>query len=156
MSDSPIRDIPRIKKMLEDAKNMKALKTISPLMLPLLRPFGVDVNQIREALGPVESLTVWLRNWRLFQIASNDLFAKRGWIMYDLMNLEAAKAAILKAESGDMDGAEADLVNYYSAETVEWKLRTMIGVEAFRARMPLAEKAFIDYQEERYHAVPRN
>ena len=45
-----------------------------------------------------------------------------------------------------------DLVNYYSPETVRWKLQRMKAVSAFRPRMPLAEKALVDYEEERYHA----
>lgn len=82
----------------------------------------------------------------------NNLFAERGWIIYDLMNLEVAKAAIEKAEADDIDGAEAVLVDYHDTETVRWKLRTMAGIEAFRPRMRLAEKAFDDYCNERYHA----
>ena len=152
MSDSLIRDIPRIKKVLEDAKNIRTLKTISPFMLPLLRLFGIDVSQIKEALANVENLDRMTEELAAIPDRFNDLFAKRGWIIYDLMNLEVAKATIVKAEAGDIDGAEADLVNYYNAETVEWKLRTMMGVEAFRPRGPLAEKAFVDYKEERYHA----
>ena len=82
----------------------------------------------------------------------NDLFADRGWIMYERMNLEVAKAAVEKAEKGDVDGAEQDLVAYYSNDHVAYELRTMISVQAFRPRMRLAEKALTDYVEERYHA----
>jgi hypothetical protein len=82
----------------------------------------------------------------------NELLGERGWIMYDQMNLDVAKAAIAKAEAGDVDGAEVDLVHHYNAATIDWQLLTMRGIEAFRPRMSLAEKAFIDYQEERYHA----
>ena len=77
----------------------------------------------------------------------NDLFAERGWIIYDMMNVEIAKAAIAKAEGGDIDGAEADLVDYYNAETLEWNLQTMYGVSAFHPRMPLAQKDLTDYSE---------
>lgn len=152
MSDSLIRDIPRIKKALEDAKNIKALKNISPFMLPVLRLFGIDTTQIKDALADVEDIDLLIEDLAAIPDRFNDLFASRGWIIYDLMNLEIAKAAIMKAEAGDIDGAESDLVNYYDSKTIEWKLLTMMGVEAFRPRMPLAEKALVDYQEERYHA----
>jgi len=61
----------------------------------------------------------------------SSIFANRGWIIYDMMSLEVAKDAIEKAETGDLDQAEAYLVDYYNVETVTWKLQTMNGVEAF-------------------------
>jgi len=82
----------------------------------------------------------------------NTLFASRGWIIHGDMNLEVAKAAVQKAEDGDIDGAEEDLVSYYSPSEVRWMLKRMHAVRAFAPRMRLAEKALIDYEEERYHA----
>lgn len=152
MSDSHIRDIPRIKEMLDQAKSMQALKTISPVLLPLMRLMGIDVSQTEQALKSFEALQQTVEEMAGIPDRFNQLFGERGWIMYDQMNLDAAKEAIAKAEAGDVDGAEADLVDHYDAATVEWQLSTMRGIEAFRPRMSLAEKAFIDYQEERYHA----
>ncbi|MEK6304071.1 MAG: hypothetical protein AABO41_25560 [Acidobacteriota bacterium] len=82
----------------------------------------------------------------------NDLFAPRGWIIYDSMNIDAAKAAIERAESGDIDGAEALLVDYYNPDRLERYLQMMVAVDAFRPRMRLARLALIDYSEGRYHA----
>lgn len=82
----------------------------------------------------------------------NDFFADRGWILYDLMNFSVAKAAVEKAKAGDIEGAEADLVAHFDAETVGFGLRSMRAVAAFRPRMHLAEKALLDYREGRYHA----
>lgn len=152
MSDSQIRDIPRIKKTLEDAKTVKTLRKVSPFVLPALRLFGVDVSQIKEALADVENLDSLAEELAAIPDRFNDLFAQRGWIIYDQMNLETAKAAVIKAEAGDIDGAETDLTNYYNPDNVQWKLQTMMGVRAFRPRMALAEKAFVDYKEERFHA----
>jgi hypothetical protein len=152
MSDASIRDIPQIKEMLNQAKSMQALKTISPVILPLLRLVGIDVSQTEQALKSFQELQHTVDEMARIPDRFNDVFGERGWIMYDLMNFDVAKAAIAKAEAGDVDGAELDLVNYYDAANIEWQLLTMTGIEAFRPRMPLAEKAFIDYQEERYHA----
>ena len=152
MSNASIRDIPRIKEMLDQAQSMQALKTISPVLFPLLRLMGVDVSQSEEALKSFEELQHTVEEMAAIPDHFNGLFGERGWIMYDQMNLDVAKAAIAKAEAGDIDGAEADLVNHYDGETVQWQLQTMMGIEAFRPRMSLAEKALIDYQEQRYHA----
>jgi hypothetical protein len=152
MTDTSIRDIPRIKELLHQAKSMQAFKKASPVILPLLRFLGVDVSRTEEALTQFEELHKAIEEMAAIPDRFNELFAERGWIIYDLMNLDVAKAAIAKAEAGNVDEAEEDLVDYYDAETVRWKLFTMTGVEAFRARMALAEKALVDYQEERYHA----
>ncbi len=91
MSDSLIRDIPRIKKVLEDAKNIRTLKTISPFMLPLLRLFGIDVSQIKEALANVENLDRMTEELAAIPDRFNDLFAKRGWIIYDFRTYALGK-----------------------------------------------------------------
>src|SRR5882762_10845092 len=118
MSDSRIRDIPRIKEMLDQAKSMQALKTISPVLLPLMRLMGIDVSQTEQALKSFEALQQTVEEMAGIPDRFNQLFGERGWIMYDQMNLDAAKAAIAKAEAGDADGAEADLVDHYDAATV--------------------------------------
>src|SRR5688572_4580756 len=72
--------------------------------------------------------------------------------MYERMNFEVAKAAVEKAEAGDREGAEADLVAHYEGDTVRFGLMAMHSVEAFRPRMALARKALEDYEAGRYHA----
>lgn len=152
MEDSRIKDIPQIKKVVDDVKNMQSLKAAMPVLGPLLRLFRVDTSQMHEGLGNVDELARMAEEVSAIPDRFNDLFAPRGWIIYDMLNLEVAKAAITKAEAGDIDGAEADLVAYYDAKTVRWQLQMMNSVKAFRARMSLAQKALIDYSEERYHA----
>jgi len=152
MAEQFIRDIPHIKQTLENARNMKAFKDAMPLLGPVLRLFGIDTKGMKDALSEADNLQRMAEDLASVPDRFNDLFSARGWIIYDFMNLDAAKTAISQAEAGDMDGAEAYLVEYYSPETVEWKLRTMYGVKAFRPRMELAEKALVDYREERYHA----
>lgn len=147
-----IRDIPHIKKNLENVRNMRAFKNAMPFLGPVLKLFGADVTGINEAMSGIEELERIGEELASIPDRFNDLFAARGWIIYDLMNVDVAKAAIAKAEAGDPDEAEGILVDYYSPETVEWKLHTMYGVKAFRLRIPLAEKALADYREERYHA----
>ncbi len=147
-----LQDIPSIQKIKQDAKNFKAIKTAMPILGPILKLLGADVERIKAGLSETDELEQTALKLATIPDRFNDLFTPRGWIIYDLMKLEVAESAIQKADAGDIDGAEADLVNYYSPETIRWKLRTMTGLDAFRSRMPLAQKALIDYQEERYHA----
>ena len=152
MEGSRIQDIPSIKKTLDDIKKFKSLKAAMPLLKPLLQILGVNVNQMQEAFTNFDEIEHQIEELATLPDRFNDQFSTRGWIIYDLLKLDIAKAAVEKAESGDIDGAEADLVEYYDAETVGWLLHMMNGVQAFIARMPLAKKALSDYAEERYHA----
>ena len=149
---SLIKDIPSMAKALKNARDMAAFKRIMPYCRPFLKLLGVDEKKMDDALDKVDDLVRQIEEMSQIPDRFNDLFASRGWIIYDLLNLEVAKAAIAKADSGDIDGAETDLVNYYSAGTVRWKLQTMKEIHAFRPRIPLAQKALVDYEQERYHA----
>lgn len=117
-----------------------------PFLASVLKLSGVDKSQMKDALVGTDELERMGEESAYLPDHFNDLFAGRGWIVYDFMSVDVAKAAIKKAESGDIDDAEADLVDYYNPETVEWKLQVMSGLKAFHSRMPLAEKALDDYR----------
>ena len=152
MSDSRIQDIPKIKKLLSDIKMMRTIQTALPIIEPLLRQFGIDTSKMKDALAGIDELERQIDLLASIPERFNNIFAQRGWIMYDLLNMEVAKAVLSKAEQGDIDGAELDLANYYTPDTVKWKLQTLISVKAFRPRIELAKKALEDYQAGRYYA----
>lgn len=150
MTNDRIKDIDTIRELLEDAENLSQLKH----GLPILRALGVDTDRIEETLEDTDLEELRRQAHELSEIPDqfNDHFASEGWIMYDSMDFDVAKSAIEKAEAGDMDAAERELVGYYSPDTVERKLQTMNMVETFRPRMELAEKALEDFEAGRYHA----
>lgn len=150
--DDGIEDLPSLRKMRKDAQNMATVKRIMPFCRPFLKLLGIDVKNIDEALSQADELVYELKKMSETLEQFNSIFASRGWITYDLLNFEVAQAAIAKAKDNDVEGAEADLVNYYSVETVRWKLQSMQSIKAFQARIPLARKALSDYEAERYHA----
>jgi hypothetical protein len=151
--DEPsIRDIPRIKKTIDDLRNFKAFRRAKLIWRPLFKLLGADLTPIDEAMAKIDELEKMAEELPMIPDRFNDLFAARGWIMYDFMHFDTAKAAVARAESGDIDGAEALLVDHYNRDRLEWYLQTMMAVDAFRPRMRLAHLALSDYCEERYHA----
>lgn len=152
MENVRIQDIPSIKKVLEDAHNLKQCKRIFPFLKPFLKLIGIQVEQIENALVDAEALIGTIQSLATLPDQFNTIFASRGWIVYGSLNVEVAQAAVAKAEAGDIDGAEQDLISYYDEKVVSWNITMMFGVKAFRARIPLAQKALVDYTEGRYHA----
>jgi len=152
VDDPSIRDIPRIKKTLDDLRNFKAFRRAKWIWRPLFKLLGTDLKPIDEAMAKIDELEKMAEELAMIPDRFNDLFAARGWILYDFMNVDVAKAAIERAESGDIDGAEALLVDHYNPDRLEWCLQMMMGVDAFHPRMRLARLAQIDYSEGRYHS----
>jgi hypothetical protein len=152
MGTGRIQDIPSVKKVLDDIHTLEQFKRALPLLKPFLRILGIRVDQMEAALAEAEALAGAARELAALPDRFNDLFASRGWIMYEMMNVQAAQAAVAKAEAGDIDGAEQNLVAYYDEQTVGWNLTLMNGVPPFRPRARLARLALVDYIEGRFHA----
>lgn len=146
-----IRDIAKFKEMREQMKGFKLIKILLLVGSPLLKIFGIKTKDINEAFKELPKIEKEFIRLSELPDKFNDTFSSRGWIIYDFMNIEIAENA-LKIAKEDIEKAEKYLVDYYTPEVVETFLQTMYGVKAFRSRMSLAEKAFIDYKEERYHA----
>lgn len=152
MSDKKIRDIPQIQEPLEQARTLSRFKTVFPLLKPFLRMVGVDVSSVESAFEELDEAKREIEELAAVPDKFNHLFRERGWIIYEEMSLEVAKAAIEQAEAGDMEAAEEELLSYYNHETIQFQLNRMRAVDAFRPRMQLAEKALEDYASGRYHA----
>jgi len=152
MEEKPIKDIPSLKKLREDAHNFSVLNKGWPLIRPLFKVLGVDVKQIDEALKQAAPLVAKTDELTSLPDDFNNLFSDKGWIMYSWMNIDIAKKAVELGKSGQFDEAEKILIEYYSTEELQRELRLMIAVEAFRDRIQLAEKALHDFTEERFYS----
>jgi len=145
-------DIPSFRKVLNELENMSALRAALPVLKPLFSLVGVDSTGIADGLRSLEYAQKEAADLVKTLDRFNELFASRGWIAYDWLNADLAKAAVAAAEGGDMAHAENLLVEHYNPGQVAIQLRTLWGIKAFRPRMRLAELALTDYQEGRYHA----
>lgn len=152
MSKPLIRDIPQFRKLIEEASNFTSLKGMMPFLRPVLGLLGLSVRSMDEAFEDVGDLARQVGELVHLPDRFNSQFASRGWIVYEYMDATVVKSVVERAEAGDVDGAEEELVEYYDVENVRWGLRLMGAVDSFRPRMRLAELALIDYSAERFHA----
>jgi hypothetical protein len=154
MPKSNSEELHSIKKLRQSLIELENLKRFFKLVHPLLRLFHVRVEEIDKALDDFDqhNLRQEIDTLSSSHVKFNEHFSALGWISYDLLKLDVAKQAVALADSGDLTSAENELVNYYTPETIRWHLRTMKSVKAFQPRFGLAQKALMDYEEERYHA----
>jgi hypothetical protein len=71
-------------------------------------------------LVPAATHTVRADKLTLLPDRFNDAFGDRGWIISEAMNFELATACVVKAEGGDVDGAEPDLIDTMTLDAVKW------------------------------------
>ncbi|WP_341280216.1 hypothetical protein [Paenibacillus sp. FSL H8-0537] len=147
-----LRDIDSMKNLSNTAKGIMDLKEAMPLLGPILKEAGVDVNKMEDAFQKADSMAKQTKELVSIPDRFNNFFADQGWIMYSMMSLEVAREAVLKAESGDFQGAQEIILRYYDVKTVGLQLRSLNAIKAFKPRMDLALKGLNDYEEKRYHA----
>jgi hypothetical protein len=117
-----------------------------------LSKLGITGDAWNEAVRKFPELKQTFQELSVIPDKFNEFFSNRGWIAYESMNFETMKKAVELAEKGDADSAEKLLIDYHRPENVNWKVTRLMGVDEFRPRMELIEKAFEDYKEKRYHA----
>ena len=79
MDEQPrIRDIPSIKKTLDDIESFAQFKRMMPLLGPVLKLLGADVKGMNENLAKVVDLRREAEELARVPDEFNDLFADRG------------------------------------------------------------------------------
>lgn len=154
MTDDRIRDIPKLRTLLTTAQMLSHIDRGVASYREVLQELGVDVDHIEEVLETydLEELTDRAEHLTTLPDRFNDQLGSADWIIYEDLNLEVAETAVEHAEAGDMDAAERVLIEYYDAETVEWHIKRLASIDAFRSRQELVEQALTDYDAGRYHA----
>lgn len=151
-TELPLDEIPMIKSAKETMANIEVFRQAMPILRPLMSFFGTDMKAVDEAFKKAEEAMEEVKDLPDLPGRFNDLFAKRGWIMTEMLNVDVARAAVKLAEAGDFDGAEAELVSFYSPENLKWQINWMKAIDAFRPRWRLTMLALKDFEEGRYHA----
>lgn len=146
-----IRDIPKFKEMRQTMQGFKIINAIFPFANPFLKLLGVETEKMKEALSKFPELQKEFEELSEMPDKFNDIFVSRGFIIFKCLNPEIVVESLRIAET-NIDEAENFLISHFTPEIVETYLYMMQGVRAFRPRMELAEKALVDYKEERYHA----
>ncbi|WP_394829294.1 hypothetical protein [Pendulispora albinea] len=147
-----LRDLPRMKELAGLRQFVQGVLAVVNVARPIVRLAGKDVEAFDRRIAEWSAWEQQAADLVSVPDRFNQFFGARGWIMYETINFELAKTCVEKAEAGNVDAAERDLVEAITPDNIRWKLMLMSGIRAFRPRAELAEKARVDYAEGRYYA----
>ncbi len=149
MSDyKKIKDNPTCAELLNNTKGFEALSKV----ISFFEKIGIKNEKISEAFKKFPDLAQKTEELVNMPDRFNEHFSKTGWVAYESLNAELMKDAVYLADEDKFDEANNLLVEHYNEETLKWSLTFMKGVEEYRPRYDLAEKAKEDYLAGRYHA----
>jgi hypothetical protein len=149
--DKRIEDNESWKKMKLEMLGFKFLSKTFPLYKPIIRKLGVDIEKLKEAFGNLNDLQVQAKRLMMLPDKFNDIFAERGFIAFEMLNIEIMEAAINVAQSGKLDQAEEIIVDYIE-KNIETQMNWMMLIPEFRVRRQLLDLAHADHIAGRYHA----
>lgn len=111
-----------------------------------------DEDQKAELKAAKAELEKLIKNAQLY----NDLFAAKGWVVYDSLDPTHQAQAVAAYDRDGMEEAERVILSYYSPDKVRGHRPFLRRSNAGRRRMELLDLAYDDYDESRYHAVILN
>jgi len=152
MNPKNIRDNPSFKKFAEEADKISLFQKGWKYFRPFAKLIGINASAIDESLNKMDDVIAETDEFVNFLDQFNDLFSDRGWICFDLLNIDVIKTAVTLAGSDGIEQAESFLVDHFSPEWVKSKLLYLEHLKGFDLRYPLIEKAYKDYESGRYYS----
>jgi hypothetical protein len=152
MGENDIKENPQFKKLREEAEQLDNIKKIWPLLKPIAQAFGSDTEKIDDSLNKAGELITQINEMTSIPDQFNDLLSDSGWILFDELELEAAKEAIQIANNEGIERADEFLADHISPDWVESRMIRLKFIESFKPRYELAQKAAEDYKAGRYYA----
>lgn len=128
-------DLPSVKEMEEQIEGLKLLDSLLP-------------QGQRQQLEDLQR-----EHQRITRIVDTfyGLLGERNWVFTGDLNLSVLEHVI---SVDDVASAETRLIEYYTTdERIAFSLRSLHRFEAMRPRIPLLQKALVDYEEGRYYST---
>lgn len=144
----PIRDNRDLKNLENMSKTFEQVSWLAPIA----RLFGRRGREIARHLGSARQTARQAREMVTVPDRFNAAFLVKGWIASEALKFDAMKEAVLAAEGGEVDRGDSLLIEAHDPDWLDFVLRRLQAVQAFKPRRQLLDKALEDHREERYHA----
>jgi len=146
MDSEPISSNPSFKHLGEQLEGMEEL-------LPLMEACGLLKGDAKHLPGKLAEMKKSFEEMRSLPDEFNSLFAERGWIAYERMNLEVMRECVSLAKQGKLAEAEEKLVSYYDGEHITWGIAWAKNHPAFLDRWEqMYQQALEEYKAGRYYS----
>lgn len=143
-----IKDNPSNVELTNNVKNFETLSKV----VSFFEKIGIRNERISEVFKEFKDISQKTKELLDIPDRFNEHFSKSGWVAYEFLNVELMKKAVYLADEGKFDEANEVLVEYHDEKTLDFGLILMNGIEEYRPRYDLAQKAKEDYLQGRFHA----
>ncbi|MCB0732285.1 MAG: hypothetical protein KDC88_14775 [Ignavibacteriae bacterium] len=83
----------------------------------------------------------------------NSIFGNKGWIVYDTMNFQIIKEAVLIAETNRIEIAEEFLFSSLKPDKISFEVNRLHSVPQLQERYKFIQHAYAEYKNEKYISV---
>ncbi len=147
-----VGEVFRIKALLHDIRLMAVVSEELEKLDEVWKQLGVDASKLYQSSDKLAAMEAEVNRFVSLIDEFNSIFVPRGWVFYELLDMNLIIEATSMANNGSIDEAEEKIAAYYSPQRIAINLQWMRRIKAFQPRMRLAELALNDYTCERFHA----
>ena len=143
-----IENIPSYSKLRKDIEGADSLRKF----VKFLSVFGIKDKELNKTLDEIPDFKKQIIHLSTLPDRFNNHFAKNGWIAHESMNSDLMERAVELAESGEIEDANQELVNYYCSGEIEWLLMHFKGFPEFSKRLDFIKLAYKDTIDKKFYS----
>jgi len=145
----PILDNYSFQELDSTFKGFESLKRV----YGLAKIFGYNNPDLNETFKKMDEEKNKYKRMKEVLYKFNELFANRGWMAFESLNLELMEKCVELAEEKDIEEAENRLIQYYcNREEIDFLIRHLLYFKDFQPRKEVFLKALEDHFNKRYHS----
>lgn len=146
--DDKIENIPSYSKLRNEIEGADSLRKF----VKFLSVFGFKDKGLNETLDKIPDFKKQIIHLSTLPDKFNKYFSQHGWIAHESMNSDLMEKAVEFAESGKIQEANQELVNYYCSGEIEWLLMHFKGIPEFAKRYDFIKLAYQDTIDKKYYS----
>lgn len=146
--EDKIENLPSYSKLRQEIEGADSLRKF----VKFLSVFGFKDKGLNETLNKIPDFKKQIIHLSTLPDKFNKHFAQSGWIAHESMNSDLMEKAVQLAESGKIEEAKQELVNYYCSGEIEWLLMHFKGIPEFSKRYDFIKLAYQDTIDKKFYS----
>jgi hypothetical protein len=143
-----IENLPSYSKLRKEIEGADSLRKF----VRFFSAFGFNNKGLKETLDKIPDFKKQIIHLSTLPDKFNNHFARSGWIAHESMKSDLMEKAVALAESGKVEEANQELVNYYCSGEIEWLLMHFKGIPEFSKRFDFIKLAYQDTIDKKFYS----